>query len=372
MSWVRGPSLKALAIGIGFSFCASITPVVGAQDTGAHDDALRVLELEQQSLELSQRLTEMHDAASALVPPGQIGADVVSTDTYPVIELAQSSRDVASINVRLGQMEEQMRVLNGQVDGLQFQLAQMQTFLERLQQDYEFRFEQLEGSRSGKTEAAPQSGSVTLPGGAPQTPIVTPPLTGALDLDASDEADSDRLVSSGSGDSFGARDVEMGLGTIENELSTFEGRNLSLDGPSFDLDTTDADIVTDDDADAQYRAAFDAVARGDFDFAEEQFRQFVELFPNHTQAPEAVNWLGEALLQRGAYDEAAEVFFDGFDAYSRSARAPNLLMNLAIALSGAGEDDTACRTFGEVQKRFLDQPNSFKTKLATEMRKAKC
>ena len=39
---------------------------------------------------------------------------------------------------------------------------------------------------------------------------------------------------------------------------------------------------------------------------EEQFRQFVALYPQDPQAPDAANWLGEALLQRQAYDEAGD------------------------------------------------------------------
>lgn len=309
----------------------------------------------------------MRDAVNAFMPPRPIGQGLMAPVQQPVIEIAQSSRQAASINVRLGQIEEQMRVMNGQVEGLQFQLTQMQTILERMQQDYEFRFEQLEGSSSGKTKAAPQSGSVMLPGGAPQNPIVqnvivTPPPTGALNLDAPD----------GAGAEFDPSAEGLTLGGSQRPIGTFNSNGLNPGGQSLDLGGIDSNIITDRDADAQYRAGYEAVARGDLEFAEDQFRQFVDLFPVHRQAPEAVNWLGEALLQRGAYDEAVEVFYDGFDAYPNSARAPNLLMNLGIALRGAGEDDTACRTFGEVQKRFSDQPTSFKSQLVKEMRKAQC
>jgi len=112
--------------------------------------------------------------------------------------------------------------------------------------------------------------------------------------------------------------------------------------------------------------------RGDYAFAEEQFRQFVALYPQDPRAPDATNWLGEALLQRGAFDEAADVLLTGFQNYERSARAPDLLLKLGIALAGAGETDTACRTYFEVSKRFPSQPAAFTERLQAERQKAQC
>jgi TolA-binding protein len=47
-------------------------------------------------------------------------------------------------------------------------------------------------------------------------------------------------------------------------------------------------------------------------------------------------------------------------------------MKLGIALAGAGEQDTACRTFGEVGKRYPKQPAAFNSRLAQEKQKAQC
>ncbi len=100
--------------------------------------------------------------------------------------------------------------------------------------------------------------------------------------------------------------------------------------------------------------------------------QFIALYPKDPQAPDATNWLGEALLQRQAYDDAADVLLTGFQNYGKSPRAPDLLMKLGIALAGAGEADTACRTFAEVVKRYPAQPTAFMQRLAQEKQKAQC
>ena len=75
--------------------------------------------------------------------------------------LAQSQQ-TAQLAVRIQELEEQIRLLTGQVEGLQFQLTQMQALVERMNQDNEFRFQQLEGN-AGITSPAPSSsqGAVT-------------------------------------------------------------------------------------------------------------------------------------------------------------------------------------------------------------------
>ena len=251
------------------------------------------------------------------------------------IRVAQTSRNLATVNVRLAQLEEQIRILTGQVEGLQFQMTQMQTFLERQQEDYEFRFEQLEGGGSGKAKATSLSEGAMPVGEMSQN-------------ENSDDVDLNRL-----------------------------SNGLALDVPTEPLSSNDINISTGNlatraDADAQYNAGYEAALRGDIDFAKEQFRQFISLYPTHPQAPDATDWLGGELIKQGSFQEAADILLSGFQSYSGSKRAPDLLFKLGQALAGAGEHATACRTFEEVTKRYPDISNDLKTKLATEQKKAKC
>ena len=309
----------------------------------------------------------------------------------PELVFAQSKQD-AQLTVRVQELEDTVRTLTGQVEGLQFTLTQMQEQLQKMQDDNEFRFQQLEGGKGGapkKTDAATQPGGATPTGALPQAPAgeqttttgnanapaadapapagdatQLPPVdvgTGSAATDNSAAMDSDGLGDSGDplvGKGGGTAD----LGALPQDGAS-QPLNLSLD--------TNAPL-SNGDADAQYKAGYDAIVRGDYTFAEDQFRQFVALYPKDPQAPDATNWLGEALLQRQAYDEAADVLLTGFQNYEKSARAPDLLLKLGIALGGAGEQDTACRTFAEVSKRYPKQPAAFNSRLAQEKAKAQC
>ncbi len=281
----------------------------------------------------------------------------------PII-VAQSARSVAALNVRIVQLEEQVRILTGQVEGLQFQMTQMQTFLERQQEDYEFRFEQLEVGGLGTTNATPLSDG-DMPIGevspnAAQTLGSNALNNQALDGQALEAPTHDNQA-------IGLENSIPGqpLGVLENEQVNLSSKALDLDAPF-------VEIVTKADANAQYSAGFEAVKRGDFTFAEEQFRQFIALFPPHPQAPDATSWLGEALILRGDYQEAADILLGGFQSYSGSKKAPEILLKLGQALAGAGEIVTACRTFEEVTLRYKDISSEITTRLNEEINKAKC
>jgi tol-pal system protein YbgF len=280
--------------------------------------------------------------------------------------LAQSQQ-TAQLAVRLQELEEQIRLLTGQVEGLQFQLTQMQTLLERQVQDNEFRFQQLEGG-AGMTAPAP-SGDL---GAAPMDQLPADPQTtfalpeaGALDLGAPMETFDGAPMHGDIGESS-----DPMLNGGQPQL----GSDVALGGESrpLDLSLGGGGAVSNGDAAAQYQAGYDAIVRGDYGFAEDQFQQFIQLYPDDPNAPDATNWLGEALMQRGAYDDAALVLAEGYQKYAESARAPDLMLKLGIALAGAGEQEVACRTFFTLERRYTNLSPAFAQRLTDEKARAQC
>jgi len=309
--------------------------------------------------------------AQAVFPPGELSGLSFNNDGGRIL-VAQA--DTAQLMVRIQQLEEQIRLLNGQVEGLTFQLTQLQEILNRFQEDAEFRFQALEGGAGGKTDAATQAGGVMRPEALPQDPTnadATAPLTvipeqGVQPLPG--EAEFDPTFDDGSAvtDDLGqSRDPLVGTGLSGGvDLITGQPLNLSYD-PA-------ADTTGNPDADAQYRAGYEALVAGDYAFAEQQFAQFIELYPNNPQVMDASNWLGEAMIARGGYAEAADVLVDAYQKDPSHVRAPDLLLKLGVALAGVGERETACRTFAEVTSRYPDTIPAFQVRLAEEKAKAEC
>ena len=289
-------------------------------------------------------------------------AVVIAIALTPGASFAQSQQ-AAQLAVRIQQLEEQVRLLTGQIEGLQFQLTQMQALVERMSEDNEFRFQQLEGTADigvppsvdtgalAPQQQAPASADPTVTSGLPELE----PLDGApMHGDLGDS--SDPLVGSGS----------VGVGVLGG------GNEAGLGGQPLDLSLDSGAQLSSGDADAQYQAGFDALQRGDYAFAEDQFQQFISLYPNDPYAPDATNWLGEALMQRGDYQTAALVLAEGYEKYQQSQRAPDLMLKLGVALIGTGEADLACRTFFTLEKRYPEMAPAFRQRLSDEKARAQC
>jgi tol-pal system protein YbgF len=303
-------------------------------------------------------------AQPALAAGSLFGAPAPVADDGRIL-VAQNNQNTAELLVRIQDLEEAVRQLTGRVEGLEFQLQQVL----KQQEDNEFRFQQLEGGTpAGKPQAAAPTDGVTpsdalpqeqTPAAADDTPMDQLPATPAPDLPATDlpmddvGASHDPLLQGGTDQ----------LGTLE------EGDDLA--NRPLDLSLGGGE-VSNGDAKAQYDAGFDAMQRGDYAFAEDQFSQFIELYPDDPQAPDAVNYLGEALIQRGSYTDAAQVLAEGYTRHKDSKRAPDIMLKLGVALAGAQRTDVACRTFATLKERYPNLSPAFQQRLAAENQKAQC
>ena len=74
---------------------------------------------------------------------------------------AEPRVDGGELIVRLNQLEGQVRQLNGQIEQLQFRNQQLEQSLRRMQEDFEFRFQELSGR--GGAPAASRPGAVAPP-----------------------------------------------------------------------------------------------------------------------------------------------------------------------------------------------------------------
>ncbi|WP_354059324.1 hypothetical protein [Devosia sp. 2618] len=317
-------------------------------------------------------------AAQNSMPPAELGGLTFTNNVAPArVQVAQAQD--AALMVRIQQLEEQLRSVNGQVEGLTFQLTQMQEIVNRLQEDTEFRFQALEGGAGGKTEAVTQPGGVTQPEALPQTPNVVPqdsgavpstvipeqgvqPLPGEIEFDPTFD---DGSLEHGEDELGESSDPLVGTGNQGGiDLTTGQPLNLNYNPSAKPSDNPDAD--------AQFKAGYDALQSGDYLFAEDQFSQFLELYPTNARAAEAASGLGDALIERQAYTDAAEVLFNAFQADQTGPIAPELLLKLGVSLSGAGERETACRTFADLRHRFPGLPPDFTGRLAQESSRAEC
>jgi len=278
------------------------------------------------------------------------------------VQLAQSA-DTAQLLVRIQQLEEQLRSVNGQVEGLTFQLTQIQELITRTNEENRLRFEALGGGTSG---AANQPAAATsAPATSTEVPNTEIPPQGVQPLPG--EAEFDPTFDDGTAP----------MDDVGNSGDPLVGTNAAggvdlTTGQPIDLNFTPGTETGNPDADAQFAAGAAALSSGDYAFAEDQFQQFLELYPDNARSQEAASLLGDALIQRGAFNEAADVLLKGYQANTATPQAPELLLKLGVSMAGVGERDVACRTFAQVQTNYPELTTAVAARLAAEKSSAQC
>ena len=228
------------------------------------------------------------------------------------IQLAQSD-DAA---FRMSQMEEQMRVLNGKVEDMTFQLLQLQEQIRKMQEDNEFRFQELENRGDVKpgNENVAKAGEPDLGKPQPSDPTAD---NGGSDGEANRKSITELLNKEQNGTGPKQGEPPISLGTL-----TFDGDGNLVDsnvGKPIDLTGRQPAVDLPDSPDALFDLGYQYVQAGQYDQAEEVFSRHVSDFPDDPKGPEAKFWLGESLFSQGDYEGAAKVFLEN---HKQNPQAP--------------------------------------------------
>jgi len=214
-----------------------------------------------------------------------------------------SAEASSSTLVKLGDIEERIRDLTGQIETLSFQIQQNKERIERMAADNDFRFRALEG-------------------GAPKA-AVTP--------------------SSTKQDTSAASTVEKGALPVASNSGA-----VKLTPPSA---TQDKPVVN-DDAKAAYAKAFTLLQRGKYAAAQQAFQAFLDNHKDHALAGNAQYWLGETHYVRGEFEKAAVAFADGYKSYKKSPKAADSLLKLGFSMRKLGKSAQSCAAFGQLLKEY--------------------
>jgi tol-pal system protein YbgF len=270
---------------------------------------------------------------------GEIAAVRAQLTDLRRIELAQARPDqLAQYEVRLGQLEEEIRRLTGRVEQL-----------EHDQQTLNARFDKLVGDLDQRLRAVEQGSPPKAPMAAvapKSTP--TPPAT------------------SPSGQILGAPPQDLGQ-LPQSVVNALPPPPAVAPAPKTTPKTTALP------AQQQYDSAMELLRAGDYAGAETALQAFVNQHPDHQLAPSAAYWLAETYYVRKNYAAAAAAFARNYRTYGKSAtKAPDNLLKLGMSLEGLGEKEKACLSYTELAKEFPDAPANIREALARERARAEC
>ena len=311
--------------------------------------------------------------------------------------------DPGDFSVRLDRMENALRQLTGTLEQLQYRNQQLEMQLKRMQDDTEYRFQQLgsRGSPPPPAQAAPMNPG-NAPAGAPANPgrrsdvfdpsqrpnaPGAPRVLGNQGAIAAPEQGRDSgPVGAPGGRAAGA---PLDLATVagnnnDSPPSPPPGAVASAGGapvpatqppPQVRNVPTGQQLATLPPSASpkdEYDMAYGYVLHKDYSLAEQSFRDFLKKYPNEQLVPDANYWLGESLFQQQRYRDAAESFLNVSTKYERSGKAPDALLRLGQSLAAMNQKEAACATLAEVERKFPRASVSVKRGVAQEQKRAHC
>jgi tol-pal system protein YbgF len=296
-----------------------------------------------------------------------IHGETRSPDKVPLLKVQSS--DVG----RIGQLEEQIRSLNGRIEEMSFQLLQMQEQIRKFQEDNEFRFQELESGKSTSTKKSQLETPGTTDQASGTAPATTDQAT-ATDPNAG-------LGSDTAANTTGAPPATLGQ-IIFDDAGNPVAANQDVSSLETTLPGTDQGINQTPDSQQQtaaldnpgdlYQSAYGHVLTGDYSQAENEFRSYLDAFPAGEKAADASFWMGEAQYSQGKFNDAAKTFLNAHQAYGKSPKAPEMLLKLGMSLAALDNKDTACATLREVNKRYPKASPAVKAKVTSEQGRLAC
>lgn len=249
-------------------------------------------------------------ALAFMAAPAFAQSPVYSTNNSP------SAQAAAQMEIRMQQMETQIRELTGRVEQQVYEINQLKLEIETLEKNQVAAPMDIAPSRA--------SGQIAMPERDPMSPVQTNPLN--LDI----------------------------------KPPAILGMKTSVPGGG----TTDATAL--------YEQAFSYVKSQNYDQAQEGFEEFLRDHPDHVLAANAKYWLGETHYVRGEYKKSARIFAEGFQSFPESAKAPDILLKLGMSLAGMNKEKEACVALSQVAIKFPAGNDPVLERAEQEMEKLGC
>lgn len=273
------------------------------------------------------------------------------------------------LNARIDELENQIRQMTGRFEEVEFASSQANRRIDKLVEDVDFRLNQLErGGQPQGQQSAPQTGSVEqVKPNAQQQGV---PAAGGQ---------PQNLARGSTSSTPGQAPTKEGvLGSMPADA---QGRPLATPNQPQQNQTLAARAAPSvsgkgklpaGSPQERYNYAYKLLVQSDYADAESAFREFLSAHPQDALAGNAQYWLGETYYVRGQYEPAAQAFLQGYQGYSKGAKAPDSLLKLGMSLAAMKKNPEACAALGQLGKDFPSAPPHVKDAATRERGKIGC
>lgn len=264
-------------------------------------------------------------------------------------EQAQDS-SIATLNQRVGDVEDSLRRLTGQIEQLDHRMSELGERMTRMQKDFDYKLCALAAQQLGASGASSTEDTLPCNGSGQQTGLAAPPAYGGSPQQSASREPIHLAPPPGV------------LGT----LSRSDAANLPNEPPPSQMASIDART--------QFDSAMNLLTRAQYEEARAAFEGFADSYPQESDlAPRALYWVGDiAYSIQKDYAGAARAFAEELKKYPDNTHAPESMLKLGQSLLAMNQKKEGCTALGTLASRYPTASKSI-TDQALEVRKtARC
>ncbi len=257
---------------------------------------------------------------------------------------------IARLGARMDSLESDLRVVTGSIESVNHQVFQITDRLEKLVSDIDFRLSALEGQGQPRATSEPAANRLPVIGSAPSPAAVqsVAPAPGAQTLGT------------------------VALSEVAKvERAKVEGLPTAVTAPKANT-AEPAGSLPAGTVKEQYTYAFNLLRQTNYDQAEVALKAFIATNGDEPLASNARYWLGETYYVRRSFNDAAQIFYQGFSKDPTGPKAADSLLKLGMSLGELGQADDACAAFSKVLSDFPKATSSVKNAVARERKRSSC
>jgi len=269
---------------------------------------------------------------------------------------------MARLGVRLDELESELRSTTGKIEDMTFQVDQINSRLEKLVGDIDYRLSAIENRLSG------QGGNQGMPTAtaAPSPPGVQKVLPGAQPtgvLGTLKESDLQGLVT-----------TETTEGQQPQAVAPAQPAPVSAESvePPAAEEVKVSSLLPEGTPKQQYQFAFGLLRKTEYAAAEGALQEFINRHGDDPLAPNARYWLAETYYVRAEFVKAAETFLAGYKLNNEGPKAPDSLLKLGMSLVNLDKRSQACATYSKLLADYPDAKASLLSRAKAEHEKNGC
>jgi len=337
--WMNTGAALIAALGL---FGMTAADGQAAQTIDARDVMSRIQRLERDLRDVQSETFRRNPNAA---PPG-----AAAPAPAPEPQVQQTMPDLDPLVRQIGEMQESLGRLTGQMEELGHRVDQLTLKADRMQKEIDL-------------QNAPAATAALAP--PPPPAIGAPPVPMPADLPPG--------PGPAPGDNAGAlaslnpdQNPPSLRGAPPANLGQLPaGAPLPVPAPALAARPADSK--------AEFDAAMNLLSRAQYDPASSAFRKFADTHPDEDRASDALYWAGDiAYSAKKDYPEAARDFAELLKKYPKAQRAPDGMLKLGLALFELGQMKEGCAALAALPAKYPNATASVATRAKTERTNNKC